>query len=114
MGFEIKELALPRFLATPFRWTPWCAAVTAVLFEVGKFLIGLYLGRSSMASTLGAAGALLALLFWVYYTAQIFLFGAAFTKHEHQTADDNRDQRQRPGQWAGEGSGQVRASAFPR
>jgi membrane protein len=58
----------------------WGAVVTALLFEVGKFLIGLYLGKSSTVSSLGAAGALLALLFWVYYTAQIFLLGAAFTK----------------------------------
>lgn len=54
--------------------------VTAVLFEVGKLLLGIYLGRSSTFSSLGAAGALIALLFWVYYSAQIFLFGAAFTR----------------------------------
>lgn len=55
------------------------AAVTAVLFEVGRFLIGWYLGRGDSASALGAAGAILGLLFWVYYSAQIFLFGAALT-----------------------------------
>jgi membrane protein len=56
------------------------AVVSALLFEIGKFLIGLYLGSSSAVSSLGAAGALLGLLFWVYYSAQIFLFGAALTK----------------------------------
>ena len=56
------------------------AAVTGLLFEIGKFLIGLYLGRNSTISSLGAAGALLGLLFWVYYSAQIFLFGAALTR----------------------------------
>jgi membrane protein len=56
------------------------AAVTALLFEIGKFLIGVYLGSSSTFSSLGAAGSLLALLLWAYYSAQIFLFGAAFTK----------------------------------
>lgn len=56
------------------------AIVTALLFAIGKTLIGIYLGSSSAASSLGAAGALLALLFWVYYSAQIFLFGAALTK----------------------------------
>lgn len=56
------------------------AAVTAVLFEVGKFLIGLYLGRSGVASAYGAAGSLVVLLVWLYYSAQIFLFGAEFTK----------------------------------
>ena len=63
--------------------------VTALLFELGKILLGIYLGSSSSFSSLGAAGALIALLFWVYYTAQIFLFGAAFTRvyaERHQTA----------------------------
>lgn len=55
-------------------------AVTAVLFTIGKFLIGLYLGNSSTASTYGAAGSLVVLLVWVYYSAQIFLFGAEFTQ----------------------------------
>jgi len=55
------------------------AAVTAVLFAVGKLLIGLYLGRSSVASPFGAAGSLVVMMVWVYYSAQIFLFGAEFT-----------------------------------
>ena len=49
------------------------------LTPYGKFLIGMYLGSSSATTSLGAAGALLGILFWVYYCAQIFLFGAAFT-----------------------------------
>ncbi len=56
------------------------AAVTALLFTIGKFLIGLYLGSSSMASSYGAAGGLIILFVWVYYSAQIFLLGAEFTK----------------------------------
>jgi membrane protein len=62
------------------------AAVTAVLFEIGKFLIGLYLGKSGVTSGFGAAGSLVVLLVWVYYSAQIFLLGAEFTwlyAHEH-------------------------------
>jgi len=55
------------------------AAVTALLFTIGKFLIGLYLGRSSVTSGFGAAGSLVVLLVWVYYSAQIFLLGAEFT-----------------------------------
>jgi len=55
------------------------AAVTALLFAVGKSLIGLYLGRSTFASGFGAAGSLVVLLVWVYYSAQIFLLGAEFT-----------------------------------
>jgi len=55
------------------------AAVTAVLFTVGKLLVGLYLGKSGVASGFGAAGSLVVLLVWVYYSAQIFLLGAEFT-----------------------------------
>ena len=55
------------------------ALVTALLFEAGKYLIALYIGKSDVASTYGAAGALVVLLLWIYYTAQIFLLGAEFT-----------------------------------
>jgi membrane protein len=55
------------------------AAVTAALFAVGKIVIGLYLGRSSFSSMYGAAGSLLVLLAWFYYSAQILFFGAEFT-----------------------------------
>jgi membrane protein len=55
------------------------AAVTALLFVIGKFLIGLYLGKSSPASAFGAAGSLALVLLWVYYASQILLFGAQFT-----------------------------------
>lgn len=55
------------------------AAVTALLFEVGKFAIGLYLGKSGMTSAYAAAGSMVVLLIWVYYSAQIFLLGAEFT-----------------------------------
>lgn len=56
------------------------AIVTALLFNVGKFLIGLYLGNSSVGSTYGAAGSLVVLLVWIFYSAQIILFGAEFTQ----------------------------------
>lgn len=55
------------------------AALTSLLFALGKFLIGLYLGRSAISSSFGAAGALVVLIAWVYYSAQIFLLGAEFT-----------------------------------
>jgi membrane protein len=55
------------------------AAVTALMFTVGKLLIGLYIGTSSFASAFGAAGSLAVLLLWMYYSAQIFLLGAEFT-----------------------------------
>jgi hypothetical protein len=56
------------------------AALTALLFQVGQFVLGWYLGRQSGASLYGAAGSLIILLLWLYYTAQIFLFGAEFTQ----------------------------------
>lgn len=64
---------------------PWSdlwvgAAATAFLFTIGKFLIGLYLGHSSIGSTYGAAGSLVVVLVWIFYSAQIILFGAEFTQ----------------------------------
>lgn len=56
------------------------AALTAFLFSVGKFLIGLYLGKGSVASAYGAAGSLVTLLLWVYYSGLIFYFGAEVTR----------------------------------
>ena len=55
------------------------AATTAALFTAGKFLIGLYLGKSSIGTSFGAFGSLAIFMVWVYYSAQIFLFGAEFT-----------------------------------
>jgi membrane protein len=56
------------------------AAATAIMFDIGKLLITLYLGKSSIASAYGAASSLVILIAWVYYSALIFYFGAEFTK----------------------------------
>jgi membrane protein len=56
------------------------AGVTSLLFTIGKALIGLYLGSSGVSSTYGAAGSIVVLLLWVFYSAQILLFGAEFTQ----------------------------------
>jgi membrane protein len=56
------------------------AAFTAVAFTIGKIAIGLYLGKAGVGSAYGAAGSLVVLLVWVYYSSQIFFFGAEFTK----------------------------------
>lgn len=56
------------------------AAMTALFFTMGKFVIGLYLGQSSFASSYGVAGSLIVLLVWVYYSSQIVFFGAEFTQ----------------------------------
>ena len=54
--------------------------ITAVLFNLGKCLLGIYLGHSSVGSAYGAAGSLIVLMVWVYYSAQILFFGAEFTR----------------------------------
>jgi membrane protein len=56
------------------------AAVTSLLFTIGKFLIGLYLGKSSIASAYGAAGSLVIIVVWVYYSVQILLFWTCPTR----------------------------------
>lgn len=56
------------------------AAVTALLFTLGRFAIGLYIGNSSTASAFGAAGSLIVILLWIYYAAQLLFFGAEFTQ----------------------------------
>ena len=74
------------------------AAVTSLLFAVGKFLIGLYLGKASVASSFGAAGSLVVLMVWVYYSAQIFLFGAEFTwVYAHELGSRRGEARPTPG-----------------
>jgi membrane protein len=75
--------------AMMFKWLPdtdvswrdvWLgAAATAVLFNIGKFLIGLYIGKQGLESVYGAAASIIVLLLWVYYSAQILLLGAEFT-----------------------------------
>ena len=87
----LVSLALISFLfAAVFKVLPDCvlewrdvvvgAIITALLFIAGKSLIGWYIGSSAVASTYGAAGGLIVLLLWVYYTSQIFLFGAELTR----------------------------------
>ena len=76
--------------ATIFKFLPdakiawhdvWIGAfLTALLFTIGKFALGIYLGKSGVASSYGAAGSLIVLLLWVYYSSQILFFGAEFTQ----------------------------------
>jgi membrane protein len=83
--FAVAYRLLPR---AHIKWSDvWIgAAATAVFFTLGKFGIGLYIGRAGIASAFGAAGSLIVVLVWVYYSAQIFLLGAEFTwvfAHRH-------------------------------
>jgi membrane protein len=77
--FALLYRILPDF---PVAWREvWTgAAITALLFSIGKTLIGLYLAHTSPSSAFGAAGSVVVFLLWVYYSAQIFLFGAEFTE----------------------------------
>ena len=90
LQFGVSVLMIAAFFALLFKVLPdaqvafrdvWIGAlVTSLLFHVGKFAIGLYLGQASVASSFGAAGSLAVLLVWVYYSAQIVLLGAEFTR----------------------------------
>ena len=71
------------------------AAITALLFTIGKWAIGLYLGKSDVASSFGAFGSLVIVMVWVYYSAQIFLLGAEFTwvwSHDYGTQRAKREE----------------------
>jgi len=72
------------------------AAVTAALFTVGKVLIGLYLGKSNIGSSFGAFGSLVIFMVWVYYSAQIFLYGAEFTWVYAHELGSRRDEARPP------------------
>ena len=88
-NFLLTFVLLTVLFAMIFQWLPetdlawsdvWVgAAVTAILFSIGKYLIGLYLGKAAVGSAYGAAGAFVVLLVWVYYSTQIVLFGAELT-----------------------------------
>jgi membrane protein len=70
------------FAGATATWGDVCvgAALTSLLFTIGKLLIGLYLSSGRMRSAYGAAGSVIVLLFWFYISAQVFLFGAEFTR----------------------------------
>jgi membrane protein len=89
INFALNFALTAALFAMMFKWLPetrlaWRdvavgAAVTALLFSVGRYLIGLYLGKAAVGSTYGAAGAFVVLLVWIYYSTQILLFGAELT-----------------------------------
>ena len=78
VGFGLIYKFMPR-VHVPWSDVVWGASVTSLLFTVGKFLIGLYIGKTGVASGFGAAGSVAVVFVWVYYSAQIFLLGAEFT-----------------------------------
>lgn len=90
LNYAVSLMAVAALVAMIFKILPdahvgwkdvWVGAfVTSVLFHVGKYLIGLYVGRASFGSAFGAAGSLAVLLVWIYYSAQLILLGAEFTR----------------------------------
>jgi membrane protein len=90
VNFAVSFVIITALFAMIFKLLPdvkmawsdvWLGAiVTAALFTIGKFAIGLYLGHSSMASSYGVAGSFVVLLVWTYYSAQILFFGAELTQ----------------------------------
>jgi membrane protein len=89
MDFAISLALIVGLIAVIYRYLPakrlawrpilWGALVTALLFQLGRWAISFYLARSTQPSAFGAAASFAALLLWLYYSAQIFLFGAEFT-----------------------------------
>lgn len=90
INFLVSFAVITVLFALLFQYVPdvkvgWRNAVvgaigTASLFVIGKFLLGIYLAKASVASTYGAAGSFVAVVVWIYYSAQIFFFGAEFTR----------------------------------
>jgi membrane protein len=88
-GFLVSFAVVSALFTLMFKWLPdadvdwrdvWLSGVgTAALFEIGKFLISFYIGKQGLESTYGASASIVIVLIWVYYTAQIVLFGAEFT-----------------------------------
>jgi len=97
-GFLVSFGMLALLFAMMFKWMPdapvrwrdvWLGAIgTAALFEIGKFLIGLYIGKQGLESTFGAASSLVVVLIWVYYSAQLVLLGAEFTHAQAKQRGD--------------------------
>jgi membrane protein len=90
LGFAISFVVIASLFAMMFKWLPdaqvawgdvWLGALaTGLLFEIGKFAIGIYIGKQGLESSFGAAASLVVVLIWVYYSAQIVLMGAEFTR----------------------------------
>ena len=90
LNFFLSFVVVAALFALLFKYVPavhvsWREVIvgaigTAILFTIGKFLLGIYLAKASVGSTYGAAGSLVAVVVWIYYSAQIFFFGAEFTR----------------------------------
>lgn len=103
ISHAVSFLVVTGLFAVIFRYLPavklvWKdvligAVITAVLFYIGKFLIGLYIAKADVSSAYGAAGSVVVMILWIYYSAQIFFYGALFT-HEYAMKLGSRYQAQ--------------------
>jgi len=106
--FVVSFLVLTGLFAAIYKLLPACrvewrdvwagAAATSVLFWIGKLAISLYIAKAAVGSTFGAAGAIVVLIAWVYYTAQVFFLGAEFTRQyalRHGSRRDDAPDRER-------------------
>lgn len=90
VSFAVSFVVISLLFAMMFKWLPdiaiaWRdvlpgAVLTAALFEIGKLAIGIYIGKQGLESTYGAAASMVVVLIWIYYSAQLILFGAEFTR----------------------------------
>ena len=90
LDFAVSAIVITGLFASIYKVLPtariawrdvWAgAAITSLLFWIGKFLIGLYVARAAVGSAFGAAGAIVVIIVWVYYSAQVFFLGAEFTR----------------------------------
>jgi membrane protein len=121
-SFVVSFAVISVLFTLMFKWLPdakvewrdvWLGGVgTAGLFEIGKFLIGFYIGKQGLESTYGASASIVVVLIWVYYTAQIVLFGAEFTHVRSKQRDWQRhEEREREiADWRGSARDQRLAS----
>ena len=99
-SFLVSFAVVSALFTLMFKWLPdaevewrdvWLGGVgTAALFEIGKFLISFYIGKQGLESTYGASASIVVVLIWIYYTAQIVLFGAEFTHVRARQRDGQR------------------------
>jgi len=120
--FLVSFAAISALFIMMFKWLPdavvewrdvWLGGVgTAALFEIGKFLIGLYIGKQGLESTYGASASIVVVLIWVYYSAQIVLFGAEFTHvraRQSASASYGAGEEEEDEDWRGTARGPRRA-----
>ena len=106
-GFVVSFAAISVLFVLMFKWLPdaevdwrdvWMGGIgTAALFEIGKFLISFYIGKQGLESTYGASASIVVVLIWMYYTAQIVLFGAEFTHVRSKQRDPRQQESTKPG-----------------